>query len=335
MSAFTFRDGERLIRFGSAAAEEAPALLAERGFERYALLTTERTRSAAPAVADGADAVLIVPSGGVPEAAAAVRGDVGGRPLVALGGGRVIDAAKAIGGADGLDVAAIPTTLSGAELTPFHRMPAGVEEFRLIRPSLVVADPDLMASQPGPDLAASAMNAMAHAIEALYTPGANPVAEGAALRAIESIGHGLGDHDDPDREPLALGAVLAGWASGVTGFAVHHVVCQTIVRVARTPHARTNAVVLPHSLRLMEPRVPALLTRVAAALGAGAPSPELASARVAHLAARCGATRLSVLGVTAEQIGEIVAAAAERPQLANTPDPPDQDELRELLEHAL
>ena len=56
-------------------------------------------------------------------------------------------------------------------------MPAGVDEFRLMRPSLVVAAPSLMASQPMPDLAASAMNALAHAIEALYTPLANPVAE--------------------------------------------------------------------------------------------------------------------------------------------------------------
>ena len=52
-----------------------------------------------------------------------------------------------------------------------------------MRPALVVADPGLMASQPGPSLAASAMNALAHALEALYTPMANPVAEMAALRA--------------------------------------------------------------------------------------------------------------------------------------------------------
>ena len=55
-----------------------------------------------------------MPSGPVPEAAAAVREEVRGAPLVALGGGRVIDAAKAIAGADGLSVAAVPTTLSGA-----------------------------------------------------------------------------------------------------------------------------------------------------------------------------------------------------------------------------
>ena len=92
------------------------------------------------------------------------------------GEGRIHDAAKAIGGADNLRVAAIPTTLSGAEMTPFHRMPAGVEEFRMMRPQLVLAAPGLMASQKMPDLAASAMNALAHAVEALYTPMSNPVA---------------------------------------------------------------------------------------------------------------------------------------------------------------
>ena len=82
-----------------------------------------------------------MPSGPVPEAAAAVREQVAGTPLVALGGGRVIDAAKAIGGADGLRVAAIPTTLSGAPMTRFHRMPAGVDQFTLVRPALVIAEP--------------------------------------------------------------------------------------------------------------------------------------------------------------------------------------------------
>ena len=74
-------------------------------------------------------------------------------------------------------MAAIPTTLSGAELTAFHRTPAGVEGAHMVRPSLVVADPLLMASQPATELAASAMNALAHGMEALYTPLANPVAE--------------------------------------------------------------------------------------------------------------------------------------------------------------
>ena len=57
----------------------------------------------------------------------------------------------------------------------------------MVRPSLVVADPLLMASQPATELAASAMNALAHGMEALYTPLANPVAERAALRGAELI----------------------------------------------------------------------------------------------------------------------------------------------------
>src|SRR5436305_8844384 len=100
-----------MIRFGRGALGEAPALLEQRGFADYALLTTERAVADAPDLAAGASRVLHVPAGPVPEAAAAVRADVRGRPLVALGGGRVIDAAKAIGAADQLDVAALPTTL--------------------------------------------------------------------------------------------------------------------------------------------------------------------------------------------------------------------------------
>jgi maleylacetate reductase len=331
---FTWIDAERLIRYGAGVAAGAPGLLADRGFEGFALLTTERAATQAPGVADAADVVLRVPAGAVPEAAAAVRGQIGRRPIVALGGGRVIDSGKAIAGADGLAVAAIPTTLSGAEFTRFHRMPAGVDEFRLVRPSVVIADPEVMASQPMPGLAASALNAMAHAVESLYTPLANPAAELCGLRAIELIAGGLGKAE-PDRAQLALGALLAGWASGSTGYAFIHVLCQTTVRVAGTPHAQTYAVILPHGLRLLEPRVPELLTRIAAALGAEDPAPELAAARAAHLGAQAHVVRLSALGVREVDIPEIVAQASARAELQNTPEPPSADELEELLRAAL
>jgi alcohol dehydrogenase class IV len=253
--------------------------------------------------------------------------------MVALGGGRVIDSAKGIGGADGLPVAAIPTTLSGAEFTRFHRMPAGVDEFTLVRPSVVIADAALMASQPMPGVAASALNAMAHAVESLYTRMTNPAAELTGLQAIELLAQGLGEAE-PDRPKLALGALLAGWASGSAGYAFIHVLCQTTVRVSGTPHAQTYAVILPHGLRLLEPRMPDLLTRVAAALGAEDPTPELAAARAAHLAAQAHVVRLSALGVKEDDIAEIVAQASARAELQNTPDPPSVDELDELLRAA-
>src|SRR4051794_38227314 len=114
---FTLAEGDRLIRFGPGALDDAPALLAQHGFGGYALLTTTRAAQQAPEMAERAAVVVDVPHGQVPEAAAAVRSAVGSRPLVALGGGRVIDVAKAIASADGLSVATIATTLSGAELS--------------------------------------------------------------------------------------------------------------------------------------------------------------------------------------------------------------------------
>ena len=334
VSPFTFADGERLIRFGQGVLSEAPALLAERGFESYALLTTDRAAASAPALGEGAAVVLCVPAGGVPDAAASVRGSIGGRPLVALGGGRVVDAAKAIAGADGLQCAAIPTTLAGSPFTPFHRMPAGVEEWRLMRPSLVVSDPALLASLGRDQLVATAMNALAHAMESLYTPRANPLADMAALRAAELVAAEL-PTEKPGHAELALAALLGGYAIGTTGLAVHHAVCQTIVRTCGTPHAETNAVMLPHSARFAAGRAPRELGEFALALGDPGADPGAAGDLIAALSALTGVTRLRQLGVTAAMAGEVADAAAAHPALHNTPGGAGRQDAEELLRRAL
>jgi maleylacetate reductase len=312
---FTMRDGERTIRFGEGTAAEASDLLREHGFDGYTLLTTPRAAGSAPLD----PAVMIeVPPGRVDEISARLLPEAGGRPLVALGGGRVIDTAKAIGAVTGAPVAAIPTTLSGAELTPFHRTPAGVDGAQMMRPLL-------MASQPEPELWASAMNALAHGMEALYTPLANPVTEGAALRGARAIFD----------EDVALGAFLCGWASGLTGLAVHHATCQLIVRIAGSPHAQTNAVMLPHFAGMMASRAPGVIGEFALALGDPDGDPDAAAGRAAKLAARSGHTRLATLGVEAEDLPRVAAAVMEHPALGNTPDPPAEAELLELLRNAL
>ena len=334
---FTWRDGERLIRFGAGVRAETLGLLEQTGREEYVLLTTARARAELPELAERAQAVLEVGPGRVDELSAELLGsrpDGWGRSLVALGGGRVVDTAKAIAGTMGLACAAVPTTLSGAELTPFHRLPRGVEGAGMVRPALVIADPDLMAGARLTRLAASAMNALAHAMEALYTPLANPVCDMAALRAASLLAAGV-TQDPPDREALSLGALLAGYASGATGIAVHHALCQTIVRTAGTPHAETNAVMLPHSARMMAGRAPGALSELARALGDGSGDPEAAAAGLARLAARCGHVRLSTLGVKAGQLPAVAAAAVEHPLLGNTPDPPGESELLETLQAAL
>jgi maleylacetate reductase len=332
--AFTWRDGERWIRFGAGLALEAHELAAEGGLHDYALLTTKRHEDSAAGLAGAAARVLHVPDGRVDEISAELLRDAGERSLVALGGGRVIDTAKAIAGATGVRCAALPTTLSGAEMTGFHRTPRGADGARLVRPALVLADPELMVSAPGPRLAASAMNALAHAMEALYAPLTAPVPELAALRAAELIADQL-PRDDPDRSELALGAVLAGYAAGSAGIAVHHAVCQTIVRVCGTPHAETNAVMLPHFARLMAGRAPGALGQLAAALGDPAADPAAAGGRIAKLAARSGHTRLATLGVAEEQLPAVARDVQAHPALAATPEPPGEDELRGLLQEDL
>jgi maleylacetate reductase len=329
---FTFRDGTRTIRFASGVVAEAAGLVEDAGFADWVLLTTERARPDVPddLLAAAADA-FYVPGGPVPDAAAAVRDEVRGRPVVAFGGGRVVDAAKAVGAADGSRVAAVPTTLAGSTFTPFHRMPAGVEGYGSARPELAVCDPELMASAPRETLTATAMNALAHATEALYAPGANPVTEGAALRGAALIAEGL-RAQEPGRAELGLGGLLGGYAVGVAGgMCVHHALCQTTVRLAGTPHAPTNAVVLAHAIAFMADRAPDQIAALAAALEATD-----ASAAVKALAAGAGATTLTELGLDPARVPEIAEAAAQHPGAAATPGGPvGPEEMRGLLEAAL
>jgi alcohol dehydrogenase class IV len=255
---WTLVDGERVVRFGRGTAAKAGPLLHERGFSGYALVTTQRASASVPSLLEGAEIVAIAPPGLVADVAAGLRDEVAGRPLVALGGGRVIDAAKAIAAAERAQrpegVAAIPTTLSGAELTPIHRLLPGTTGGR-VRPSLVVCDATIMASQPLPELAASAMNALAHACEARWLADGNPIADAIAELGARLLIEGL-EHDDPDRDALALGSLEAALAFGVSGVGVHHVVCQTLVQALGLPHAATNAIVLPHVFALMTERAP-------------------------------------------------------------------------------
>src|SRR4029077_10297016 len=122
-----------------------------------------------------------------------------------LGGGRTIDVAKAIASVTGAPVAAIPTTMSGAEMTGIHRLPEGAEQRvrGLVRPALVLAGAEAMTSQPEVRLRASSINALAHGADSLYTPLANPVAEMTALRGAELIAISL-DQDPAERDRAAL-----------------------------------------------------------------------------------------------------------------------------------
>ena len=323
-------DGERTLAYGRGrVAGDARALLEQHGFTRYALLTTHRASASAPQLAELADRVVIAESGLVADVAAAAREQVAGHPLVALGGGRVIDAAKAIGARERADrpegVAAVPTTLSGAELTPIHRQLPDTTGGP-IRPSLVICDPELMASQPLPDLAASAMNALAHACEACWNANGTPLTGVVATRGARLLVDGL-EPSEPDRDVLALGAVLAAHAFGLVGVGVHHLVCQTLVQRLGLPHATTNSIVLPHSLALMAMRAPAAIGELDRAFG------RPAGTRIRAAGMRAGPTRLRELGRGLDECRALVPVMLARPELARSPGVGESD-LQTLLEAA-
>ena len=223
--------------------------MAGHGFEAYELLTTERAIGAAPmALAEDAVGFHHVPPGPVNEAARLID-DVGGRDLVALGGGRVIDAAKAIAAVRARASPRCPRR-SRAPIDPHPPASRGSSAADgLVRPAVVLADPPVMVSLPEQRLRASAMNALAHGADSLYTPLSNPVATMAALRG-RRCSPGL-DTDRAKRDPaqLALGSTLSAYAMDSAMFALHHVVCQTLVRTFRSRTRRPTRRCCPERWR--------------------------------------------------------------------------------------
>ncbi|HEY8467085.1 MAG TPA: iron-containing alcohol dehydrogenase [Solirubrobacterales bacterium] len=328
---FTWRDAERTIVFRAAAMADVMELLARHGWEEYELLTTQSGLAQGPIeLPEQAASLHLVPPGPVNETSAGLIDALEGQRLVALGGGRVIDTAKAIAAVRGGAVAALPTTLSGAELTRIHRLPQGRDAPGLVRPRLVVADPAAMTSLPERRLRASAMNALAHGIESLYVPSSHPVATLAALRGAELIAGAL-DHglDDATRVELALGSLLCAYALDGTGIALHHVVCQTLVRTMNLPHAETNAALLPHTVEAMAGRAPREIADLARALGT---RPATIGERLEDLMG--GRRTLTELGADEGLLDAALDAMLAREQLANTPDPPDRAELEAIVRAA-
>jgi alcohol dehydrogenase class IV len=304
--------------------------LGEQGWDEFELLSTPRALSDAAGLAEAAAHTHLVADGGVPEASAAIADEVGSERLVALGGGRVIDSAKAVAAVRGGKVAAIPSTLSGAPMTAIHRLPEGREAASGVRPNLVIAYADAMTSAPEPQLRATAMNALAHGADSLYTPLAGETSRDAGLRGAELVARAL-DQEPPrrDRSALALGALLCGIAVDRAGLALHHVLGQTTVRVLGTPHAETYAALLPHTMEAMRSRAPEQLEALASALGSdGAGLQD----RIAELA---GNRRLGELGADRGRIDEVIDVAMARPELEHmTPGEVTRNDLTAILQAA-
>jgi maleylacetate reductase len=115
--------------------------------------------------------------------------------VVAVGGGSAIGLGKIIARDTGLPMLAIPTTYSGSEMTPIWGLTEdGIKTTgrdSKVLPKGVIYDPELTVGLPPGVTATSGMNAMAHAVEALYAVDANPITSTMAEQAIAALARGL------------------------------------------------------------------------------------------------------------------------------------------------
>ena len=197
--------------------------------------------------------------------------------LVTVGGGSTTGLAKAVALTLGLPIVAVPTTYAGSEatnvwgLTEGGTKTTGVDD--RVLPRAVVYDATLTTSLPVELSVASGLNALAHSIDAMWAPRANPINQTLAGEAIRALAVGLPLVVDdplglPGREQSLYGAYLAALSFALAGSALHHKICHVLGGRHDLPHAQTHAIVLPHVLAFNQPNAPEAAERIASAFGA-------------------------------------------------------------------
>jgi maleylacetate reductase len=119
---------------------------------------------------------------------------------------------------------------------------------------------------------ASGLNALAHCVDSMWGPRADPVDRALAAEGIRGLAQGLpAVAADPTglegREQTLYGAYLAAVAFASAGSGMHHKICHVLGGMFNLPHAQTHAVVLPHVLAFNAPAVAETERRIAEAFG--------------------------------------------------------------------
>jgi alcohol dehydrogenase class IV len=196
--------------------------------------------------------------------------------LVAIGGGSTTGLGKAIALRTDLPQIVLPTSYAGSEMTPVVGQTSGgiktTQSSPKILPEIVIYDVDLTMTMPPKLSATSGLNAIAHAVEALYARDRNPVISLMAQEGIRTLAQALPTicaqpNDKTARTDALYGAWLSGICLGAVGMALHHKLCHTLGGSFNLPHAETHTVILPHALAYNAPAVPDAMTRIATALG--------------------------------------------------------------------
>jgi alcohol dehydrogenase len=288
--------------------------------------------------------------------------------VVAVGGGSSLDAAKGLalhaanelpvesldfraeGVRPGVPIIAVPTTAgTGSETNHFGVVtdPAGPKKIYIghpsVKPKATILDPLLTVKlAPGPT-AATGMDAMVHALEALVSRSANPYADGVALQVIGMVNRWLpaavSDGENIEaRSQMMLASHMAGLAfSSGTGLGLCHAIAHSISSHAGAVHGAALTAILPEVLRFNLPSSSGKLALAAWPLNvADTAATEEDNARSAilaieSLAAEVIGVETGSLGVTEELVPLIVEDALSDLVIGNTPRMPSAEDVRGIL----
>jgi maleylacetate reductase len=258
--------------------------------------------------------------------------------LLAFGGGSSVGLAKAVVLDRPLPIVAVPTTYSGSEMTSVWGITDGTSKRTgrdpRVAPRIVFYDPTLTLALPPAVSAASGMNAIAHAVEALYAADASATAAAAADQGIASLARALPEvlmHPDnlEVRSRVMRGAHLAGVALQHSSMGLHHKICHVLGGSFGLPHAETHAAILPYVVAFNAPAAPDAMSRIARALGASDAAEGLRALNKT-LGLTMSLQELCFRSQDVERASELITATTYP-----NPRPVTTESVRELLRSAL
>lgn len=345
MDAFTYTGLPARVVFGFGTVDRLPEEIDALGVTRALVLSTPPQAGGAQEIVDRlgeraaglfSGAAMHTPVS-VTEDALAVYEESGADGVVSFGGGSTIGLGKAIALRNDAPQLALPTTYAGSEMTSIIGQTEDglktTQKTPKVLPETVIYDVDFTISLPPVMSATSGVNAIAHAVEALYAENANPVLslmaeEGVAalVRALRVIADA--PHDREARSDALYGAWLCAICLGSSGVALHHKLCHVLGGSFDLPHAETHTIVLPHALSYNAPAVAPAMARLAKATRSDTPA-----AALFDLAEKGGAPlALKDLGMPEDGIDRVVEITLDNPYW--NPRPLEEDGIRAIIRAA-
>lgn len=257
--------------------------------------------------------------------------------VVAIGGGSTTGLGKAIAYRTDLPQIVIPTTYAGSECTPILGQTENGVKTTLsdpkVLPEVIIYDSELVKTLPVAMTVTSALNAMAHAAEALYATDRTPETTAMAVDGLKAFVDGLpkvleNPFDLAAREATQRGAWACGTVLGQVGMALHHKLCHTLGGSFDLPHAETHAIILPHAIAYNARAVAKDLQPICDLLAgdnAGAALHDFAKSMNAP-------TALRDLGLAEADLERAADLATTKPY--PNPQPVTRDDIRALLQAA-